>query len=104
LKAAKANDLVFLDPPYYGTFTAYTANGFSEDDQKYLAAEFKRLDEMGCHVIATNSNHDFIHKLFSGYAVETVNVRRSINCDATARKGKEVIITSRNKIPANDDI
>jgi len=104
LRTAKANDLVFLDPPYHGTFTAYTSTGFSDDDQKDLAVEFQRLTKLGCHVIATNSNHEFVHELFSDYEIEIVNVRRSINRNGNDRKGKEVIISNQNKIPANDDI
>lgn len=104
LKHAKANDVVFLDPPYHETFTSYTAAGFSEDDQRFLASEFKRLDQLGCHVIATNSNHEFIHRIYSGYSIEVVNVRRNINCDKSGRTGKEVIISNRKKAVANDEL
>jgi len=104
LKDAKANDLIFLDPPYHETFTSYTAAGFSENDQITLAKEFKRLTKLGCHVILTNSNHEFIHRLFSDYTIEMVDVRRNINTNANGRTGREVIITNQNKIPANDEL
>ena len=40
------------------------------------------------------SNHDVpqIYDLYSGYNIETFDVRRMINCDASKRTGSEVII------------
>jgi len=104
LRQAKPGDVVFLDPPYFGTYTSYTAAKFIKDDQEALASEFKRLVKLGCYVIACNSNDQYIHDLYSDYAIEAVNVRRNINCDKHGRTGTEVIISSQNKIPANDDV
>jgi len=104
LQKAEPNDLVFLDPPYDDAFSSYTSTKFSKDDQRLLASEFQRLDEMGCYVISCNSNNEFISALYFQYEIETVDVRRSINCDKNGRTGTEVIIYSANKIPANDDV
>lgn len=104
LKQAKRNDLVFLDPPYHDTFNSYTAARFSEEDQKSLAVEFRRLDQLGCHIIACNSNHAFIRELYSDYSIEVVDVRRNINCQANGRTGKEVIITNRKRVAANEEV
>jgi len=104
LKLAQEGDLVFLDPPYYGSYAGYTANKFSEDDQRYLAKEFKRLVDLGCYVIACNASNKFIYSLYSDHVIETINVRRAINCKKDQRTGTEVLIYSRNEIPANDEI
>ena len=109
LKQAEPNDVVFLDPPYHDTFSTYTITGFSEQDQVDLATEFDRLSQLGCHVITTNSNHEFIHQLYAEHTIDVVDVRRSINCKANKRKGTEVIITPNRQvacrsIAANDDI
>jgi len=103
LLKAEPGDLVFLDPPYHKTFSSYTVAKFSIEDQKNLASEFKRLEAMGCYVIGCNSNNDFISRLYAQYEIETVDVRRSINCDKNKRTATEVVIYSKNKIPANDD-
>jgi len=39
-------------------------------------------------------NVPFVHELYSGFTIEQVDVRRSINRDASKRSGKEVIITN----------
>jgi len=103
LQKAKSGDLIFLDPPYDGTFSAYTAIKFTKNDQQFLAKEFTRLVDMGCHVIACNSSNSFIYSLYSGHKIETIGVRRSINCKKDGRTGKDALIFSNNAIPANDD-
>ena len=42
----------------------------------------------------TNHNTDFIRNLYKDFSIEEINVRRSINSDASKRVGKEVIITN----------
>lgn len=67
---AKENDFIFLDPPYlpvsqYSDFKRYTKEQFYEEDHVELANEVKRLQELGCHVVLTNSNHPLVHQLYS---------------------------------------
>ncbi len=94
---AQPDDLVFLDPPYlpisaYSDFKRYTKEQFYEDDHRELAAEVRRLHEMGCHVLLTNSNHPLVHELYSEYQVEVHQTRRLINKDATKRTGEDVLV------------
>lgn len=93
-KNAKEKDLVFFDSPYYDTFDTYQANGFSESDHKRLFNLFDELSNKGVYCIATNSNTEFIKTLYNKYIIEVVDVKRMINCDATKRAGKEIIITN----------
>lgn len=72
-KSAEPGDFVFLDPPYipvsdYADFKRYTKEQFYEDDHIRLAQEVKRLYELGCYVILTNSNHPKVYELFSQLA------------------------------------
>ena len=65
---AEPGDFIFLDPPYlpiseYSDFKRYTKEQFYEEDHVELAKEVKRLQELGCHVILTNSNHPLVHEL-----------------------------------------
>ena len=99
---AEKGDFVFLDPPYlpvskYADFKRYTKEQFYEDDQMELAEEVQRLQELGCYVILTNSNHPLVHKLYSKFKVEVFNTKRYINKDATKRQGEDVVVTIEPK-------
>lgn len=94
---AREGDLVFLDPPYlpvseYADFKRYTKEQFYEEDHRELATEVKRLQEIGCHVVLTNSNHPLVHEQYAGNSIEIIQTKRHINCRGSARKGEDVII------------
>jgi len=98
---AKSGDFVYLDPPYHpisktASFTKYNKNDFSEKDQIELSKVFKELDKKGCYVMLSNSNTEFIKRLYTGYRIQEISANRFINCKANKR-GKsniEVIITN----------
>lgn len=95
---AKENDFIFLDPPYlpvsqYSDFKRYTKEQFYEEDHVELANEVKRLQELGCHVVLTNSNHPLVHQLYSDFTIEVIQTKRFINSDSSKRTGEDVIVT-----------
>jgi DNA adenine methylase (dam) len=97
-KYAKEGDFVFIDPPYipvseYADFKRYTKDQFRLEDHKRLASEIRRLDSIGCEVIATNSNSPLVYEIYSGYPIYAVNVARSISSKGTTRKSKDTILT-----------
>ena len=104
LSDAKEGDFVYLDPPYYSEdkkgFTAYNASLFTEEDQKKLADEFKRLTEKGVMVLLSNSKADFIEEEFKKREISgkpltfgTLEALRVINCKGSNRTGvKEFLI------------
>lgn len=99
---AQPGDFVFLDPPYlpvseYSDFKRYTREQFYEEDHIELADEVKRLHELGCYVILTNSNHPIVHELYKNFHIEVVQTRRSINSNSAKRKGEDVIVTAMPK-------
>lgn len=94
-----SGDFVYFDSPYIpvsetANFTDYTKDGFSLEDHKRLANLYKRLDSIGAKVMLSNHNVPLVHELYDGYKIETVDVRRAINSDASKRVGKEVIVTN----------
>lgn len=93
---AKKNDFVFFDSPYAPlkptSFSSYDKTGFKVDEHIRLANLFKELTEKGVYCMATNHNTELIRDLYSDFEFEEINVRRSINSDATKRTGKELII------------
>jgi DNA adenine methylase len=95
---AQDGDFIFLDPPYlpvseYSDFKRYTKEQFYEEDHVDLAAEVKRLHELGCHVILTNSNHPLVHELYQKFAIEVVQTKRYISCNGKGRTGEDLIVT-----------
>ncbi|MCR5783589.1 MAG: DNA adenine methylase [Clostridia bacterium] len=95
----KAGDFIYFDPPYLpvsetANFTHYNKEGFSLDDQKRLAALCRRLTEQGIKIMLSNNNVPLVYDLYKGFNIENIDVRRSINRDASKRTGKEVIITN----------
>lgn len=99
---ARPGDVVFLDPPYlpvgeYSDFRRYTKEQFYEEDHRELAAEVERLQELGAHVILTNSNHPLVHELFAGLDIEIVQTKRHINSKSSGRVGQDVIVTAPAK-------
>lgn len=99
-RGCRVGDLVYLDPPYLpltttANFTDYTSESFCYADHVALAKEFYRLAGIGCAVLLSNSNSVTIRRLFEGFGVRTVEIGRSINCNASRRTGQtELVVTS----------
>ena len=105
VKKAKKGDFVYFDPPYHpltktASFTSYTKEDFSEKDQIELRDTFLNLHKKGCFVMLSNSNSEFINKIYGelkihGIKVHKVHANRAINSDGEGRgKVKEVLVTN----------
>lgn len=102
LKHVEQGDFIFLDPPYlpigkYEDFKRYTKEGFYEEDHRELAEEVKRLSEMGCHVILTNSNSPLVYDLYSDFDITVVQTKRYVNSQGSKRTGEDVIVSAPPK-------
>ena len=96
-KDVSAGDFVYFDSPYVpesdtASFTDYTTNGFSVSDHERLAALFRRLDGIGANVMLSNNDVPWVRTLYAGYRIQSLDVRRMINCNGGRRTGKEVLI------------
>jgi DNA adenine methylase len=98
LAEARRDDLAYLDPPYAPTsptsaFTAYTPNGFGDEEQRRLQRVTVALAERGCFVLQSNSTAPLIADLYDGNAdarrgglrAVRVPARRAINSKGGAR-------------------
>lgn len=105
LKRAKKGDFVYFDPPYYpvsrtSSFTSYTNEAFLEKEQIELRDTFVKLNDLGCFVMLSNSDTEFINKIYSEIKDEKIKINkvqagRAINSDASKRgKITEVLITN----------
>jgi DNA adenine methylase len=98
LKYTQKDDLVYLDPPYYplnktSNFTSYDSNSFLEDKQLELFELFCKLNNKNIKLIQSNSDTDFIKKLYKQYNIEIVNANRFINSKSNGRgKINELLI------------
>ena len=103
VEGACKGDLVYFDPPYAplsrtSSFTAYTAGGFSEEDQVRLRDRARLLVERGVHVLISNSSAPLIKKLYKDdFQLVELPARRSINSRASGRGTvTELLILSRS--------
>lgn len=95
LAQADRGDFVYIDPPYHGAFTDYTAGGFGEDSQRALASVVRELHRRGTLVMVSNSDTPLIHELYQGFRRDRVVAPRSISRDGGGREAiYELIITT----------
>lgn len=92
-------DFVYFDSPYVpesvtADFTSYTSDGFGYEDHVRLASLYKKLSDKGAYLMLSNNDVDLVRKLYEGFNIESIDVKRMINRNANKRTGKEVIITN----------
>ncbi|WP_221412228.1 DNA adenine methylase [Dysgonomonas sp. 25] len=97
------NTFVYLDPPYHpisktSNFTAYTGEGWGEDEQIKLKEECDLLTKRGIKFLLSNSGSRFIYELYKGYNIHTVKARRAINSNSKKRgEVVELLINNYDK-------
>lgn len=98
---AKEGDFCYLDPPYHPlndlSFTEYTHDSFTEQDQVRLRDFALKLHKAGVYVMLSNSKTRFIEGLYSSkiFKRHTVQAPRTVNCKADARGAvDEILITN----------
>jgi DNA adenine methylase len=101
-KHAEPGDFIFLDPPYlpvgkYEDFKRYTKEGFYEEDHWELASEVKRLSELGCHVLLTNSNSPLVYDLYDEFDITVIQTKRHVNSKGDKRTGEDIIVSAPPK-------
>ena len=94
-------DFCYLDPPYLGTFTGYTKESFSVEDQIALLKRCRELSQRDVYVLCSNTMSDSMDDLLDRYWPEaeriTVSARRSVSCKKDGRQSiDEYLIRSPN--------
>jgi DNA adenine methylase len=106
-KYIKRGTFVYLDPPYLpisktASFTQYSKEGFTEEDQVRLSKFFSEMDKRGAFLMLSNSDpknedpsNDFFDTIYKGFYIDRVKASRVINCIGNKRGNiKELIITN----------
>ena len=86
--------LVYMDPPYRGTWTDYSKESFGEQEQIELSHFMKDLKDRGFYVIQSNSkcNDNFFENHYKDFEIKTLDgVQRNIRPTAK-RKVQEILI------------
>lgn len=97
VELGRAKDFFYFDPPYdpltkTSSFTSYTADSFTEDDQRALAEVATSLSNKGAYVMLSNSKTPLILDLYKQFRIETVQARRAVNSDANGRGCIEEVV------------
>lgn len=100
VSTVKKGDFVYFDPPYIpltetSSFTSYTHEGFSYEDQVRLRNTVRRLTEKGVKVMVSNSSSKLTIDLYEEFNIHYVEVSRTNGAKSSSRGIiKEVIITN----------
>lgn len=98
--SAQEGDFVYFDPPYdpvseTAAFTAYSADGFTRENQQELFELCVELDRRGVRFMLSNSRTEFIEELYDRFSVSIVSARRSVNSVGSKRGAvEEVLVTN----------
>jgi DNA adenine methylase len=88
---AKKNSVIYCDPPYVplnntAYFTAYSAGGFSIEEQNKLAELAKKMAAKGVPVLLSNHSTQFTQAVYEGALIKEFPVQRFISCKVNDRK------------------
>lgn len=96
---AKANDLIFADPPYtvrhnINGFIKYNEKLFSWEDQIRLANALTRAHSRGVKIVSTNANHDSVRDLYKKkiFNFNVLSRHSSISAKSSSRSQFEELL------------
>lgn len=95
IASAAHGDFVYMDSPYDGTFTSYTAEAFGDAAQAELAFTVRTLAARGAQVMVSNADTPRVRALYAGMRIDSVQCARAINSNGKRRGAVgEVIVTA----------
>lgn len=100
IAGATRGDFIYFDPPYIpidltSSFTSYSADGFSLDDQRRLSSTLINLKEKGIRAMCSNSDTPVTREIFNGLNIKTIQAPRMVSATAAGRGTvSELVITN----------
>ncbi len=87
---AQRGDVIYFDPPYVpisrtANFASYSLGAFGLEDQERLAGIFRQLDQRGCKLVLSNSDTEDVRRLYKGFELKRIEVRRNISANGSTR-------------------
>lgn len=109
LKGVKKGDVVYLDPPYVAltktaSFSSYHASGFGIEDHERLSNLIEKLDQLGVHVLLSNSDTETTRELFSKLNLYSVRANRSISASGSSRNAVSELIGVNFKVSRQSEL
>jgi len=89
---AKAGDVVYADPPYYDTFSDYTAEGFGDAEHVALADALREAASRGAAILASNVDHERIRELYAWAHVLSLTERHVVGAKAERRGARNAVL------------
>lgn len=91
-------DLLFIDPPYLGTFDKYQADGFSLEQHRALVSDCGDYADRGAHVIYCNQHTpavvELLTELWPDSVAHQVAAPRRVSANGDRKPATEIIVTS----------
>ncbi len=99
----KADDFIFLDPPYDTDFSSYVNNAFEKQDQERLADYLTNKCPANFMLIIKNT--DFIKELYSrrGFYINNFDKKYMVSFKGRNNRDCEHLIISNYKLPTNEN-
>jgi len=97
INRAKANDVIYCDPPYFpisktANFTAYSSGGFAENQQISLSLLAEKMKAKGIPIVISNHYTPATVKLYKVARKYKFPVQRMISCNGEKReKAMEIL-------------
>lgn len=90
LPEPKAGDVIYLDPPYVGTFDRYTDGGFTDEQQERLLTLCAEWTRRGIVVAYSNSAEaePLVRRVWPEAKIEFFTTTYNVNRDGAGRSGK----------------
>ena len=97
-------DVVYLDPPYVGTFDGYTSDGFNNEQQDRLLTMASGWTADGVAVAYSNSGEaeERVRRLWPAANVEFFSTSYTVNRDPEGRKGKRELFAYQEGVSVNE--
>ncbi len=97
LEMSGFGDAVYCDPPYLASeeglsFTGYTRQGFSLHDQVRLVKCARLAAERGATVLISNHDTELARKVYEGFEIHSLSVRRSIAATCASRGDRHELL------------
>lgn len=97
LQQLEKGSAVYCDPPYVpisasASFTQYSGNIFTWQDQQDLADLAKHLSQQGIHVLISNHDLKALREIYAGARIYSFPAVRTISCNISKRNPVKEIL------------